>query len=97
MPAGYHAEDDEGNNASEEYCLNLIKNCYSAKDAAANWFAVLQKALEDRGFRQCTDIDPCLFLRDDCIIVTHVDDCLIFHKNDNALKELIAFLDKNLN
>ena len=91
--SGCHIEDEEGNDTSEEYCLKVLKNCYGTKDAAANCFTALQKALEDRGFRQCADVDPCLFTRDNCVIITCVDDCLIFHKNDNTLKELIASLE----
>ena len=81
---------------SDQHCLKLLKNCYGTKDAAANWFNVLQKALEQRGFQQCTNIDPCLFTRDDCIIITYVDDCLIFYKNDKILEELINSLENEL-
>ena len=72
----------------------MLKNCYGPKHAVANWFSVLQTELEDRDFQQRTGIDPCLFTRDDFIIATHVDDCLIFYENDNSLKELIALLEK---
>ena len=93
IPAGFHVENEDGVDITDSYCLKLLKNCYGTKDAAANWFAVLQKALEDRGFQQCTDIDPCLFTRSDCIIITYVDDCLIFYKNDEIFKELIKSLE----
>ena len=36
VPAGFHVEDSEGNDISEEYCLKLLKNCYGTRDAAAN-------------------------------------------------------------
>ena len=35
------------------------------------------------------NIDPYLFIQSDCVIITYVDDCLIFYKNDEVLKELI--------
>ena len=44
IPTGFHAQNKDGVDASDEYCLKLLKNCYGAKDAAANW--LLQKALE---------------------------------------------------
>ena len=43
---GFHIEDKENNDISDEYCLKLLKNCYSTKDATANWFNVLQRALQ---------------------------------------------------
>ena len=30
-----------------------------------------------------------MFTRSDCIFITHDDDCLIFHKNDEVLEDLI--------
>ena len=92
VPTGFHTQDNNGNNVSNEHFLKLLKNCYGAKDAAANWFSVLQKALEQRGFKQNVDVDPCLFTRSDCIIITHVDDCLVFFKNKRTLNELIESL-----
>ena len=92
IPAGFHIENENDDNILDEYCLKLLKNCYSTKDAAANWFAVLQKALENQGFQQYVNIDPCLFTRNDCIIITYVDDYLIFYKNDKVLDESILLL-----
>ena len=60
IPTGFHIQDDDGNDVSNNYCLKLLKNCYGTKDAAANWFSMLQKALEQRGFKQNAEVDPCL-------------------------------------
>ena len=78
ITADFHAEKEDGDDTSDQCCPKFLKNCYGTKDAAANWFAVLQKDLEQSGFQQCADIDPYLFTRNDCIITTCVDDCLIF-------------------
>ena len=88
VPAGFHVDNDEGEDISDQYCLKLLKNCYGSKDAAANWFTVLSNSLQERGFTQ-SPIDPCLFTHSDCIIATYVDDCLIFCKKEDTLKNLI--------
>ena len=93
IPTGFHMQDDNGNDVSNECCLKLLKNCYGTKDAAANWFSVLQKSLEQRGFKQNVEVDPCLFTRNDCIIVACVDDRLVFYKNKRVLDELIESLN----
>ena len=46
IPAGFHIEDKDSNNVPNKYYLKRLKNCYGTKDAAANWFNVLQKALQ---------------------------------------------------
>ena len=52
---------------------------------------MLTKGLEQCGFSQST-IDPYLFTRDNCIMISYVDNCLIFYKNKSVLEELILSL-----
>ena len=85
-------QDNDGNDVSSDYCLKLLKNCYGTKDAAANWFSMLQKALKQHGFKQNAEVDPCLLTRNNCIIIKHTDDYLIFCKNKRVLEELIESL-----
>ena len=77
--AGFHVEDSDGNDVSDEHCLKLLKNYYGSFDAVENWSQVLSSSLEERGFKK-SDIDPCLFALNDCISVYYVDDCLVFYK-----------------
>ena len=88
LPAGFHVE---GGDKNEEYVIVLEKNLYGTKQAAANWFEMLRENLCKQCFKQ-SSINPCLFLKNDMIIVTYVDDCLIFSdskvKIDNLLNEL---------
>jgi hypothetical protein len=46
------------------------------------------------GFQQ-SGTDSCLFLRNDCILVVYVDDCLIFAKQDKTIDVLIKRLSKD--
>ena len=73
-----------------------MKNCYRTKDATANWFIVLQNNLEQRGFLS-SKINPYLFVRRDCIIITCAGDCLIFLKNKKVLDKLIKSLKGEFN
>jgi len=51
----------------------------------------LKKGLLSRGFVQ-SKIDPCLFIRKDCIIVLYTDDCLFFANDDSTINDLCKCL-----
>lgn len=52
---------------------------------------MLKGGLISLNFRQ-SQIDPCLFLRHDCIIVVYVDDCLVFARSSKIIDELLVKL-----
>jgi hypothetical protein len=74
--------------------LRLKRNLYGCKQAARNWFKHLTAGLLKEGFTQ-SKTDCCLFLRNDCIIVVYVDDCLIFSKSDDTINNLIKQLSSS--
>lgn len=86
-PPGYFIKGK----TQEDYCLKLKKNCCDAKQASANWHELLRSGLVKRGFRPST-VDPCLFINDQCIVVTYVDDCLMFAKEDKHVDNLMSSL-----
>ena len=59
------------------FILKLKSNFCSLCNANLMWFEHLKKGLIARGFRQ-SNLDSCLFLKKDMIVIVHVDDCLIF-------------------
>jgi len=71
--------------------MKLERNLYGCKQAAQNWFLHLTKGLLKLGFCQSAT-DKCMFLRDDCILVVYVDDCLIFAQQDDTINALIKAL-----
>ena len=87
LPTGFHIKGGD----NSEFVLKLEKNLYGTKQAAANWYEMLKEGLNKEGFKT-SKIDPCLFLRHDVIIVTYVDDCLIFSKNQKIIEDLIKSL-----
>jgi hypothetical protein len=80
--------------ANKHWALKLQKNMYGLKQAGNNWFHHLQQSLLDRNFTQSA-IDPCLFIRNNCIIVIYVDDCLLFTPSDDILDSLISSLQQD--
>ena len=80
---------------NRKYCLKLHKNLYGLKQAAKNFFLLLQTTLEGIGFKQ-SQVDPCLFLRDDCICAVYVDDTLFFSKDKKVLDEVVNSLNAKL-
>lgn len=71
--------------------VELHKSLYGGALAAKHWFMKLKEGLEARGFRQSL-LDPCLFIRDDMIIVTYIDDCIHWYKEDNVMEEFTQSL-----
>ena len=86
MGMNYGEENDRKN-----YVLKLEKNLYGLKDAAYNWWEHLKGALQKRGFKNL-DSDPCVFIKNGCIILTYVDDCIIFTKTKAAADNVIESL-----
>ncbi len=64
-------------NTDNTYVLKLLKNMYGLKQAGYNWYNKLTDVLLDLGFKQSL-VDKCLFIKDSCIILVYVDDCLLF-------------------
>ena len=86
LPWGFHVPGDR-----RFYVLKLKKNLYGLSDAGFNWFNYLSTGLKNRNFIP-SKIDPCVFYREDMILITYVDDCICFYKNKKVFDELISSL-----
>jgi hypothetical protein len=100
IPAGYSIVNnvltftgDQQRRTERTHVLKLLKNMYGLKQAGHNWYNSLTDHLIQHGFRQ-SQVDKCLFIRDNCIIVVYVDDCLIFSPSTNILDATINNLSK---
>lgn len=65
--------------SKKDYVLELKKHLYGMKQVSAMWVKFLTEGMTARGFK-ISQIDQCVFLKKDCVILVYVDDCLIFHK-----------------
>ena len=65
-----------------DWVLKLNKSIYRLKQARESWFDIIQNGLKRRVCHQY-QVDPCVFYRKDSVILTYVDDYVIFsHKQD---------------
>ena len=87
LPPGI--ETKHGN--SKDYVLKLLANLYGQKQAGRVWNQYMTDKLRDIGFQQ-SQIDECVFYRDDIIFIVYVDDGLFFGSDDDVLTQVISKL-----
>jgi hypothetical protein len=59
-----------------------------------NWFYHLTQGLLQEGFKQSM-VDPCLFLKSNCILIIYTDDRIIFSQKDATIDALLCNLSQN--
>ena len=57
---------------------------------------MLKTRLEDEGFEQ-NKVEPCLFVRNNCIVIFYVGDCCIFSKDKEKIDALLINISKAFN
>jgi hypothetical protein len=73
------------------YILKLKKNLYCLKQASLNWFEKLKQGLVDQGFIPF-EIGPCLYLKENMVLITYVDDCIIISSSQESIDHLITLM-----
>ena len=73
------------------YVLELRRSLYGLKQASANWYDMLKKGLHLRGFQESV-ADPCVFLRDNMIVLCYVDDCILLSPEKGVIDEFLVSL-----
>ena len=81
-PKGYEPAN------GKDMVLMLNKSLYGQAEAPRLWYEKLKKGLEDRGFK-LSKVDPCLFFSKKVIVVSYVDDCILFAKCKADIDALI--------
>ena len=78
--------------------MKIKKSLYGECHAANLWYHMLRKSLiEDMGFT-CSEMDPCLFVKNNCVVVLNVDDAIVFSKNNAEIECVLQqFNDLNYN
>ena len=89
LPFGFDVDGAKG------YVLHLQKSLYGLKNSGRNWFQMLAKGLADREF-VASQVDPCIFYREDAIILVYVDDCIIFSKSNKINDSIVASLQNGV-
>ena len=73
------------------YVYKLRKSLYGLRQPPKKFFEHLKDQLTSVGFEQ-SSADSCLFIKNDCICITYVDDILIFARNDKIINKMILDL-----
>ena len=73
--------------------LELKRNLYGMCDAPRNFYQHLKKGLIDRGLSPSPH-DHCLFMSSTLIVITYVDDCIFFSREDDIIDNFIESLRK---
>ncbi len=70
------------------YVLKLKKSLYGLKQASLNWFEKLKQGLVDKG---CTPskINPCLYLKENMVLLTYINYCIIISPSKASINRLI--------
>ena len=88
MPQGFQQEGK---------VLKLNKSLYGLRQSPRLWVNFLKTNLEAIGFKQAVDVDACLFISDDVIIISYVDDSILFSKSQEAIDDVIDKLQNQRN
>jgi hypothetical protein len=82
---------DSSPKSSRAYVLKLKKSLYGLKQASLNWFEKRKQALMDCGFTP-SEIDPCLYLKNNMVLLTYIDNCLIISLSKTSIDCLILLM-----
>jgi hypothetical protein len=90
LPPGYQ----KANPHLADMVMKITTSLYGEQRAANLWYNKIRKSLvEELGFK-CSDYDPCLFIRKDCILCLYVDDAILYARDDKTLTDVLAAIDK---
>ncbi len=90
VPAGMQLEGIP-DGAYHMYILKLEKSLYGLKQASANWYEMLKKALKLWGFLESVS-DSCVFIKKDIIVLVCVDNCIIVSKKSLLIAHFLQSL-----
>ena len=90
LPAGFQIP------GPTSYVIKLIKNLYGLKQGGYNFYEKLKYELLRRDFIM-SEVDPCIFYKKGIIVLTYVDDCLIFAQDSSLVTDFYNSLQKDFN
>ena len=91
LPKGTSFEQGSTKLEARKHLIKLKKNLYSLKDAGLTWHEMMRAGLLDCGFEQ-SQVDPCLFIRGQVLLVLYVDDVAVFSPHKATIDEVIQSL-----
>ena len=73
------------------YIIELKQSLYGLKQASYNWFEKLKETLKHGGYKP-SQIDPCVYISKDAIILVYVDDIIMVSKEEKTINAFIQSL-----
>ena len=90
LPPGFR----KANPNLQDVVMKITTSLYGDQRAANLWYNRIRKSLEDDMGFKCSDYDPCLFIRKDCLLCLYVDDAILHAKDDSVLEDVLKRLDE---
>lgn len=90
LPPGYQ----KANPHLADKVMKITTSLYGEQRAANLWYNKIREDLvKNQGFT-VSEYDPCLFIRDNCLLCLYVDDALIYARDDKTVNDLLTAIDK---
>ena len=86
QPEGYVQQ------GKEKLVCKLKKSLYGLKQSSRCWNKVSTEFMMSIGYHQST-ADPCIYVRDTCIVAVYVDDLIIATKTPEEMQEVKQLLN----
>jgi len=80
-----------GSRNGEDKVLKLFKSLYGLKQSPRTFYQHLSKSLQNRGWT-VSEIDPCLFMKNNMICVIYVDDTIFAGPNQTMIDQEVQKL-----
>ena len=94
MPPGFTISDLPAPSDHFTKVYKLLQNLYGLKDAGRTWYLHLKEGLIWRGWKQ-SDIDSCLFMKDNGILILYVDDAVLILPDLSRIKACVQSLKED--
>ena len=85
LPPGYLQANPEYKNK----VIRVNTSLYGDVRAANLWYGKIAATLTKDLKFSSSELDPCLFIRDDCIMVLYVDDAILLARNESSLQKVL--------
>ena len=73
--------------------MKVKTSLYGDRRAANLWYKKIADTLTSKKFGyHVSEFDPCLFMRNDCIILLYVDDAILMARDDAAIEKALQEL-----
>jgi len=85
LPPGYQ----KANPHLADQVMKITTSLYGDQRAANLWYNKIRKTLVDELGFTCSNYNPCLFIRKDCVLCLYVDDAILHARSDAALDDVL--------